>query len=358
MTLDVQPVEVELEELRDALTRTRRDLEDVKGQLQQQGIIGASSASLSVGSVGFGDRNMRLDKNGIQLVPGSVEAPVGIRILPAVIEKPADGTFGYSMLGFMASATSMGVVDGVSTTLDNLSTATDVVKIAKNIGSSSSEMILTVKDDTDTALVGLLASTSLNVRRFYLTDTGLTLAQVANDAAIGTVNDGTVWYDTTTDKFRGVVSGANLNFLMEGEGGMSLIVKAADETVNNSTTLQDDDHLLFAVAANEKWQFEGVLMFEGPTTADMKFAFSGPAASVGAWAGLQLEGTAQTDIGAELGTAQVLAFANSARQHVRFWGSIANGANAGNLKLEWAQDTATVADTTMHAGSYIKYQQQ
>lgn len=139
-------------------------------------------------------------------------------------------------------------------------------------------------------------------------------------------------------------------------GGMSLIVKEADETVNNSAALQNDDELLFAVAANEVWQFEGVLFVSAQTTEDFKLTFTGPTGAVGAF------GAKSTDIAASnagttsLGNAVSLIVANNAGIIVHFWGGIHNGANAGNLTLQWAQDTAAGVNTTVRAGSYIKYQ--
>ena len=141
---------------------------------------------------------------------------------------------------------------------------------------------------------------------------------------------------------------------------MSVVIKTADETVNNSVTLQDDNVLLFAAAANEKWQFEGVLILTAVnTTPDFKMTFTGPAASVGSWAAIfSDETTVAVDAGsAALGTAQSFVSAQVPRI-VRFWGAIANGANAGNLTLQWAQDTATAVNTQVLAGSYIKYQKQ
>ena len=49
-----------------------------------------------------------------------------------------------------------------------------------------------------------------------------------------------------------------------------VIRKSADETVNNSTTLQDDDELLFPIAANEVWYFEFFLLIQ--SSADMEVA--------------------------------------------------------------------------------------
>jgi len=144
-----------------------------------------------------------------------------------------------------------------------------------------------------------------------------------------------------------------------GGGGMSLIVKEADETVNNSTTLQNDDELLFAVAANEVFQFEGVLNLTTNPTPGFRMTFTGPTGAVGSFSAIygdMLTGNADAASG-PLGSPLQLASAQAGAT-VRFWGGIHNGATAGNLTLQWAQNTADASNTKVLAGSYIKYQKE
>lgn len=167
--------------------------------------------------------------------------------------------------------------------------------------------------------------------------------------------DGVVWYNTTDDQFKFYENGEIKTL---GGGGMATIVKEADETVTTSTTLQNDDELLFAVAANEVWQFEGVLSLSAPTAADFKMSFTGPTGAVGSFVAIYevldnaggippqalsaaLGGTTQWEIGQD-------------GVGLRFYGAIHNGANAGNLQLQWAQRVSS-GSTTVRAGSYIKY---
>lgn len=139
-------------------------------------------------------------------------------------------------------------------------------------------------------------------------------------------------------------------------GRERVIVKAADETVNNSAALQADDDLLFSVGPNEKWQFEGVLIVEVTATADFKLRVTGPAGSAGSvavQAGLETS-TALTSGADRLGTDIVVQTAG-AQDIVHFWGGIANGDTAGNLAFTWAQNAAEVSNAKVLAGSYMKY---
>jgi hypothetical protein len=165
--------------------------------------------------------------------------------------------------------------------------------------------------------------------------------------------EGDIWYNTTDNQFK-FYEGSTIKTL--GGGGMSTKVKEADETVTTSTTLQDDNELLFAVDVNEVWQFEGVLFIDAPAAADWKMTFTGPTGAVGSW-GAQYAVTSSGDAdggSGALGTSVDFLSASNGN-YVRFWGGIHNGANAGNLTLQWAQ-VASSGTTTVYAGSYIKYQ--
>lgn len=146
-----------------------------------------------------------------------------------------------------------------------------------------------------------------------------------------------------------------------GATGMSLIVKDTDETVNSTTTLQNDDAITFSVAANEDWQFEGTLFVNSAITPDFKLDFAGPSGATGywgvtSWADGTVTANAHNQVGALSGSGQGLTSADWPIA-IRFWGGIANGANAGSLTLQWAQNTSDAGNTTVLAGSYIKYQQ-
>lgn len=136
---------------------------------------------------------------------------------------------------------------------------------------------------------------------------------------------------------------------------MSLIVKEADETISTNAVLQNDDALLFAIAANAVYQFEGVLFIESGVTPDFQFTFVGPAGAVGSFAADVFTTSIAYFANVELATAIAVASAGT-RQTIRFWGGIKNAGTAGNVTLQWAQGTSDAGNTTVHAGSYIKYQ--
>jgi len=161
-----------------------------------------------------------------------------------------------------------------------------------------------------------------------------------------------------------------LNKLLKGAGagadptlidvpGPTTAYKAADETINNSNVLQNDDDLYLAMAANEVWVFEGLLIYECNEAADFQACVVVPVAADLNWQ----NGTAAkytqpynalglSYINATSGAAE---YVGGAAYHCGFWfgGVVINGANAGNLQVQWAQWAAHASDLIVHKGSFL-----
>lgn len=140
------------------------------------------------------------------------------------------------------------------------------------------------------------------------------------------------------------------------------VVKTADETVNNSAVLQDDDHLFFPVEANESWYVEvTALMTAVSATADYLIGWSGPAGATAtwshdsgansAWVNVAVGGTPNTmktlsdtvTVGALAGTFGT-----------RFSGVFNSSATAGTIKFRWAQNTQTAENSKILLGSNLR----
>jgi hypothetical protein len=137
-----------------------------------------------------------------------------------------------------------------------------------------------------------------------------------------------------------------------------VIVKAADETLASNTTLQDDNHLIFPVLANEEWQWELWLLLVGSNAADIKVAFTFPTGGTfsGSFIGSNdADVLVHRDFGATTSPTPTWAIGIQATsappllQVIR--GRYLNGANAGNLTLQWAQNTSNATATNVKAGS-------
>jgi len=143
-----------------------------------------------------------------------------------------------------------------------------------------------------------------------------------------------------------------------GGGGVVAVHKSADETVNNTSTLQNDDHILFAVGANEKWAFELQLFVIGNSTADFKMGWSVPSGATMRWfagfgataAGGDLHGLASGELLTESSTRDL--YVNGTTHHTLV-GYVFNGATPGNVVLRWAQNTANASNTTLERGTFL-----
>jgi hypothetical protein len=135
--------------------------------------------------------------------------------------------------------------------------------------------------------------------------------------------------------------------------------KTADESVISSETLQDDNHLLFAVGANEEWVADFVLdAGDGLISTGLKVAVTTPSGAtlhISAWNSHFPEASGSYVKTAASGTALAWVAAthaiNWARVQVSVW--VLNGATPGNVTLQFAQQTSFAANTTLFKGSHL-----
>jgi hypothetical protein len=139
--------------------------------------------------------------------------------------------------------------------------------------------------------------------------------------------------------------------------GMVVKRKTADESVTSSTTLQDDDHLTFAVGANEEW--EGLIRIAAAddlNTTGLKVAINTPAgatmrADMVAFGGATTNYSLSTTIGAAISASAAGIGSQSGFVLVHFW--VLNGATPGNITLQWAQNTSDAAALIFRKGSSL-----
>lgn len=146
------------------------------------------------------------------------------------------------------------------------------------------------------------------------------------------------------------------------------IMRQADATpVNNSTVLVSDDTLNFHVSGNSKDVLfvEAFLIVSAPdVTSDIKIAWSVPAgvtgyhgpisaaSNIGGWVAVNAGTTA-----AALATSLAGSFPYGTFAGI---GGIYHGAqffvgsSAGTISLQWAQNTADVANLTLLKGSFLR----
>lgn len=138
--------------------------------------------------------------------------------------------------------------------------------------------------------------------------------------------------------------------------------KTAAETVNNSTTLQNDDTFAITVGANETWVVDLYLYFSAAKFDHaLKATWTLPAGSSMLLMGIGKSTTVTTlglsGIGTTPGTGVQLVYqgasGNAAPLFVHIHTIIRTAGTNGTAQFQWAQLSAEAADLTMAADSYM-----
>lgn len=168
------------------------------------------------------------------------------------------------------------------------------------------------------------------------------------------VNSGTLYRDngSTWDQIAPGISGAT--------GTTLPVYKTANQSNNTIGTINDNE-LLFAAGANEKWigQFSLLVATSG---CGFRYNFSAPAGSSGSMVGMGPSGASFTVLAPNpwssmITTEQTLDLPNGGPTNgylVVVYFTFANGGNAGNVALKWAQKTLDAGNAAnVLAGSYL-----
>jgi hypothetical protein len=134
--------------------------------------------------------------------------------------------------------------------------------------------------------------------------------------------------------------------------------KTADESVTSSTTFQPDDHLTFAVAANEIWVTTWRFMASGDTAGDIQVRWTFPSGGTIRVGGIYVNagGTilgAQIDTGTSPTAAVDFSTPAAGARTSELQVTYTNGGTAGNLALEWAQATSSGTATVLKQYSAV-----
>jgi len=133
--------------------------------------------------------------------------------------------------------------------------------------------------------------------------------------------------------------------------------KTADESVTSSGVLQNDDHLSFSIAANEEWVVNFYIPSNGVNSGGVQVAITTPAAAT-----QQIEADAsgrtattggQSTTASGTGLAWASTEFNGVNSFITIAAWILNGANAGTVQLQWAQNVGNGTPTIFRKGSFM-----
>ena len=195
-----------------------------------------------------------------------------------------------------------------------------------------------------------------------------TTLQITNEASPSDVTAGRISYNST----KNVLVYGNASQVVEIADGAStnLAVLGSEQTVNNTTTLTTLTDFTYALVANATYVAEFVLIYLSGTTPDVKFQWDissvsgctiewGQTGASAINAAAPSGGAAITTYNSMHDVSQTMALAGQGagpdnKVVVPVFATIHNSTTAGNLNLQWAQNTADASDTKLLVGSYMK----
>jgi hypothetical protein len=134
------------------------------------------------------------------------------------------------------------------------------------------------------------------------------------------------------------------------------VVKPSNQTVNNSSTLVNDNALVLPVASNSVYDFQLRLIYNSLATPGFKFHFTLPAGGTMSYTShLKSGGTFQLFVNNDASTPSADGVAADAA--ILVVGEIFIAGTPGNVTLQWAQSTANASNTIVASNSTFKARQ-
>jgi len=133
--------------------------------------------------------------------------------------------------------------------------------------------------------------------------------------------------------------------------GQLWALKTADETINNSSVLQNDDALFLNLQANATYYYKAHIINNTNASAGFKLDHLMPSGAT--WK----SGTFMCQAGPQVGIMTTNALSgvngNGTDVYAEFWTAIQT-TNSGLLQLRWAQNAAHASNAIVKDGSWIK----
>lgn len=130
--------------------------------------------------------------------------------------------------------------------------------------------------------------------------------------------------------------------------------KTADETINNSAALQNDDHLFVPVAASAYYEGEVYLGFTANVAAGFQVDFTAPAGATLRCSAFLVVVAGVTTWNTTNALGAVTGITASGAQLPYMGKFMLTTTNAGTLQFRWAQNAAHASNCTVHQGSWLR----
>jgi uncharacterized protein YgiB involved in biofilm formation len=122
-----------------------------------------------------------------------------------------------------------------------------------------------------------------------------------------------------------------------------------------STTLVNDSALFVPVVANAVYLFESFIQYIGGTqgSSDLKMMWAVPTGSSMSWTPMYVNTSGTLVAAGANGQGATIIAGTSGNRTISGFGTLAVGSLAGNMQLQWAQNTPSTTATQVIAGSLL-----
>jgi hypothetical protein len=167
---------------------------------------------------------------------------------------------------------------------------------------------------------------------------------------MGTTYKGIYLPAVSTEEDWGTFVNNNFTILADRE---ERIVKAAAESVTSSTTLQNDNELLYTMIANHTWAFRLVVLASTAAGSALRSNFTVPASA--SWTYIAYAPSTATAGRDSTGATSdyVTGAMVSNAEPIIYDGTVTCGATAGNFQYQWAQGASSGTALIVAANSYL-----
>jgi hypothetical protein len=145
-----------------------------------------------------------------------------------------------------------------------------------------------------------------------------------------------------------------------------VVRKTADTSRSATTTFADDDHLVYAAEASAVYTMVGWIKYFADSTPDIKVQFTVPTGCLGEWAwmmpgqltaGATVNGysirTETNDVGS--GNFRTGYGTTDSTHFTPMSGLFRMSTTAGNIALQWAQNTSNATATVLYTDSWMQF---
>jgi hypothetical protein len=275
---------------------------------------------------------------------GSLVFATSPTLVTPTLGTPASGTL-TNCTGLPVSTGVSGLGTGVADFLATPSSANLATAVTGETGSGA--LVFATSPALVTPTLGVASATSVNKVAITAPATGSTLT-IAEGKTL-TVSNTIVLTGTDSSSY-------NLDSVASSWG---LVFKTADETVNNSITLQDDDHLTFSGLTGEKYTARYTLFYTSPSNSpDFICDFNSLSGNTSSFksAGYYTEdgGNILGIVGNTNPATDLSILTAGIIQIITIFITFTLSGNA-SCTLRWAQRSATIEDTKILTGSMLEY---